>query len=116
MPSDTGFPRADVENDFICARRRQVLARLAHRLRREPDEVNLILPFGEVVAALGMQGERRLGLQALQLDRIVGSVTAARFRPPVPAHLGSGPGALGAAGASSAPRRADPADRRVPDR
>jgi len=29
MPADTGFPRADVENDFQRARRRQVLARLA---------------------------------------------------------------------------------------
>ncbi len=86
MPADTGFPRADVENDFIRARRRQVLARLAHRLRREPDDVNLILPFGEVVAALGMQGERQLGLQTLQLDSIVGSVDSLRdfdrrFRP-----------------------------------
>ena len=28
---------------------------------REPDDVNLILPFDEVVAALGIEGERRLG-------------------------------------------------------
>ena len=58
MPADTGFPRADVEDDFLRVRRRQVLARLVHRLRREPDDVNLILPFDEVVAALGMRGER----------------------------------------------------------
>jgi len=86
VPSDTGFPRADVENDFIRARRRQVLARLAHRLGREPDDVNLILPFGEVVAALGMQVERQLGLKTLQLDSIVGGVDSLRdfdrrFRP-----------------------------------
>ena len=49
MPADTGFPRADVENDFLRARRRQSLARLAHWLRREPDDVNLILPLDEVV-------------------------------------------------------------------
>src|SRR5690349_4830086 len=61
MP-DTGFPRADVENDFLRARRRQSLARLAQWLRRGPDDVNLILPFDEVVAALGMRGERRRGL------------------------------------------------------
>ena len=30
---DTGFPRADVDNDFLRARRRQFLAALAHRLR-----------------------------------------------------------------------------------
>ena len=86
MPADTGFPRADVENDFMRARRRQVLARLAHRLRGEPDDVNLILPFDEVVAALGMRGERRLGLQSIRLDTIVGTVDSTRdfdrrFRP-----------------------------------
>ena len=86
MPADTGFPRADVENDFLRARRRQVLARLAHRLRREPDDVNLILPFDEVVAALGMRGERQLGLQTIPLHTIVGTVDSTRdfdrrFRP-----------------------------------
>jgi hypothetical protein len=86
MPADTGFPRADVENDFERARRRQTLARLAHWLRREPDDVNLILPFDEVVAALGMRGERRLGLQTIRLDTIVGTVDSSRdfdrrFRP-----------------------------------
>ena len=86
MPADTGFPRADVENDFLRARRRQVLARLAQRLRREPDDVNLILPFDDVMAALGRVGERRLGLQTIRLDRIVGTVDSTRdfdrrFRP-----------------------------------
>ena len=86
MPADTGFPRADVENDFLRARRRQVLSRLAQRLRRAPDDVNLILPFDEVVAALGMRGERRLGLQIIQLDTVVGTVDSTRdfdrrFRP-----------------------------------
>ncbi len=86
MPADTGFPRADVENDFLRARRRQVLSRLAQRLRRGPDDVNVILPFVEVVAALGMRGERRLGLQTIRLDAIVGTVDSSRdfdrrFRP-----------------------------------
>ena len=86
MPAETGFPRADVEDDFLRARRRQVLARLAHRLRREPDDVNLILPFDEVVAALGMKGERSLGLRTVRLDSVVGTVDSQRdfdrrFRP-----------------------------------
>lgn len=86
MPAETGFPRADVADDFLRARRRQVLARLAQRLRRGPDDVNLILPFDEVVAALGMRGERRLGLQTIALDTIVGTVDSSRdfdrrFRP-----------------------------------
>jgi hypothetical protein len=83
---ETGFPRADVEDDFLRARRRQVLARLVQRLRREPDDVNLILPFDEVVAALGRTGEQRVGLRTIPLDRIVGSVDSMRdfdrrFRP-----------------------------------
>jgi hypothetical protein len=84
--ADTGFPRSDVENDFLRARRRQVLARLGQRLRRQPDDVNLILPFDEVVAALGMRGERSLGLQTISLDSVVGTVDNSRdfdrrFRP-----------------------------------
>jgi len=86
MPGDTGFPRADVENDFLRARRRQTLSRLAQRLRRGPDDVNLILPFDEVVAALGRIGEQSLGLQTIPLETVVGTVDSARdfdrfFRP-----------------------------------
>lgn len=86
MSRPTGFPRADVENDFLRMRRRQVLSKLAHRLRREPDDVNLILPFDEVVAALGNRGEHYLGLQTIKCKRIVGSVDSTRdfdrrFRP-----------------------------------
>ncbi|XVV04762.1 chromosome partitioning protein ParB [Actinosynnema sp. CA-248983] len=86
MRRDTGFPQADAENDFLRARRRQVLSRLAAWLRREPDDVNIMLPFHEVVEALGMVSERRLGLQTVRLDSIVGSVDRTRdfdrrFRP-----------------------------------
>jgi hypothetical protein len=86
MRGETGFPRADVEDDFLRVRRRQALARLAHRLRREPDDVNLILPFDEVVGALGLRGERSLGLQTIRLDSVVGTVDSTRdfdrrFRP-----------------------------------
>ena len=86
MPRDTGFPTADAENDFLRMRRRQVLSRLGAWLRREPDDVNIMLPFDEVVAALGRVGERRLGLQVVRLDSIVGSVDRTRdfdrrFRP-----------------------------------
>jgi hypothetical protein len=86
MKRDTGFPVADAENDFLRARRRQVLSRLAAWLRRAPDDVNIMLPFDEVVAALGRLGERRLGLQVITLDSIVGSVDRSRefdrrFRP-----------------------------------
>jgi hypothetical protein len=74
MAPDTGFPLADAQNDFLRARRRQALSRLGQRLRRTPDDVGMILPFEEVVAALGRIGERSLGLQSIQLETIVGTV------------------------------------------
>jgi hypothetical protein len=85
MPKDTGLPRADAESDFSRARRRRALARLSARLRRA-DDVDHILPFEEVVQALGRTGERRLGEQTIPLDSIVGTVDRARefdrsFRP-----------------------------------
>jgi hypothetical protein len=83
---DTGFPRADVENDFMRARRHQAMSRLVQKLTREPDDVNMILPFNEVIEAVGMEGERNLGLQTITLDTVVGSVDSLRdfdrrFRP-----------------------------------
>ena len=85
MP-DTGFPAQDAQSDFARARRRQVLSRLAKRLRREPDVLHMVLPVEEVKDALGFRGERRLGLQVVPLDSIVGSVDRTRefdrrFRP-----------------------------------
>ncbi len=74
MAPDTGFPLADAQNDFLRARRRQAISRLAERLRRAPGDVGVILPFEEVVAALGRTGERRLGLQVIELASIVGTV------------------------------------------
>jgi hypothetical protein len=84
--ADTGFAQTDAEYDFARVRRRQVVSRLAARLRREPDDVSEILPFDEVISALGRTGERRLGLQVVSLESIVGSVDRTRdfdrwFRP-----------------------------------
>jgi hypothetical protein len=83
---DTGFPSSDAQTDFGRARRRQVASRLARRLRGEPGDVHLILPFDEVVEALGRKGERRRGLQTIPLDSVVGTVDRTRefdrnFRP-----------------------------------
>jgi len=58
MPPDTGLPQTDAQFDFGRARRRRALSRLTTRLRGEPSDVNVILPFEEVVAALGRRGER----------------------------------------------------------
>jgi hypothetical protein len=86
MLSDTGFPRADVENDFLRARRRSVLAGLARRLRGEPRGAGRIMPLDEVIDVLGRRGQRYLGLQTIRLDTIVGTVDSRRdfdrcFRP-----------------------------------
>lgn len=86
MPADTGFPRADAENDFLRARRRQVLARVGSRLRGKPADAGRILPLDEVVGPLGIRGQRYLGLQVIGLDTIVGTVDQRRdfdrrFRP-----------------------------------
>jgi hypothetical protein len=83
---DTGFADQDAHSDFSRARRRHRLSDLANRLRREPDDINVILPFDEVVEALGKRGERRLGLQTIELDSIAGTVDRTRefdrsFRP-----------------------------------
>ena len=73
MPRDTGFPGADARDDFLRARRAQVLSKLGRRVWRTGD-VDLMLPFDEVVAALGRTGERNLGLQVVPIDSIVGTV------------------------------------------
>jgi hypothetical protein len=86
---DTGFPAADAQGDFSRARRARVLAQVGRRLRFEPDDVAYVLPFEEVVEALGRVGEADLGLQTVTLDSIVGSVDRTRdfdrdFRPTTP--------------------------------
>ena len=73
MPRDTGFPGADARDDFLRARRAQVLSKLGRRVWRTGD-VDLMLPFDEVVAALGRTGERNLGLNVVAIDSIVGTV------------------------------------------
>jgi hypothetical protein len=86
VAKDTGFPQTDAQSDFDRTRRRRALARLANRLRREPSDVMAIVPFEEVVEALGRRGERYLGLRSIELDSIVGTVDRRRefdrsFRP-----------------------------------
>jgi hypothetical protein len=70
----TGFPGSDAQSDFSRARRARLLADIGRRMRREPDDVALMLPFEEVVESLGRIGQHDLGLQVVPLDAIVGSV------------------------------------------
>jgi len=71
---DSGFPRADAQADFARQRRRRALSRIGARLRQEPDDVSVILPFDEVVVALGPVSEHDLGLQEIPLESVVGTV------------------------------------------
>jgi hypothetical protein len=85
----TGFPGPDAQSDFSRARRARLLADIGRRLRREPDDVALMLPFEEVVEALGRTGQHDIGLQAVPLDAIVGTVDRTadfdrRLRPTSP--------------------------------
>ncbi len=82
----TGSARADASDDFLRARRRQGASRLARWVGRGPGDLHLILPFEEVVAALGRVGEHDLGEQVIPLDTVVGTVDRPRgfdrsFRP-----------------------------------
>ena len=83
--SSSGSPRVDAESDFMRARRHQVLAGLAARVRGDSDLAQS-LSFDEVVAALGRRGEHYVGTKVIPLDAIVGSVDKVRdfdrrFRP-----------------------------------
>jgi hypothetical protein len=92
-PPDTGFSVVDSQEDFARARRRRILSRLSATLRREADDVEVMLPFDEVVAALGRRAEADRGLRSIPVEAIVGTVdrgkefdrnfrpTSARVRP-----------------------------------
>jgi hypothetical protein len=85
-PRSTGLSGLDAQHDFIRARRRATIAKLMARLRGEPDDVAVVLPYEEVIEALGLASENSLGLRVVPLEQIVGSVGRGRdfdrrFRP-----------------------------------
>jgi hypothetical protein len=59
---------------FQRERRRHLLARIAARLRQEPDDVDELLRFDDVIDALGRRGQTDLGVHTIPLDSIVGTV------------------------------------------
>jgi hypothetical protein len=88
-PMDTGSTPDDARADYARARRRRLFSRLARLVRTGPSDIDVILPFDEVVEALGRTGERYVGVQAIDLDSVVGSVGRTtdfdrRFRPTSP--------------------------------
>jgi hypothetical protein len=85
-PRSTGMPGLDAQTDFLRARRRAALGAMVARLRGEPDDVRHVLPYEEVVAALGYVSEHFAGNAVVPLDAIVGTVDRSRdfdrsFRP-----------------------------------
>ena len=85
-PHSTGLPGLDAQHDFQRARRRAIIAGLVARLRGDPDETGVVLPYEEVIEALGFVSEHSAGLTVVPLDAIVGSVDRSRdydrrFRP-----------------------------------
>ena len=70
----TGFPESDAAAAFARERRRASLARVASRLTTKREDALALLPFADVVAALGRVTERDLGLQTIALESIVGTV------------------------------------------
>ena len=103
-PRSTGLSGLDAQHDFLRARRRATIAKLIARLRGEPDDVAVVLPYEEVIEALGFASEHSLGLQVVALEQIVGSVgrgatsTGASVPPP---------GARAGAGSRSPPPPAE---------
>jgi hypothetical protein len=80
------MPGLDAQTDFLRARRRAALGAMVARLRGEPDDVRHVLPYEEVVAALGFVSEHSAGTAVVPLDAIVGTVDRGRdfdrsFRP-----------------------------------
>ena len=86
VPRSTGSPNLDAQTDFLRARRRAALGAVVARLRGEPGDVRLVLPYEEVVEALGYVSEHDAGQHVVPLDAIVGTVDRGRdfdrsFRP-----------------------------------
>jgi hypothetical protein len=90
----TGFPRADARDDFDRALRQARRAQLAEWLRGRPFSSDRLPVLGEVTivtgagdSSTGHAGRRgRASQEAVQIDRIVGSVEPVmcfdrRFRP-----------------------------------
>jgi hypothetical protein len=80
------MPGVDAQHDFLRARRHAAMARVAARLRGVPDDVRQVLPYEEVIEALGFVSERQVGPKVVALDEIVGTVDRTRdfdrnFRP-----------------------------------
>ncbi len=65
---------AQVDADFTRARRRSFVRRAVARLRGDPSTASSLLAFEDVRKALGASNRVHLGLRAVPVERVVGSV------------------------------------------
>jgi hypothetical protein len=74
IAQDTGYVAADAERDFRRLRRQRRWSGLASKLRLTAGTCTQLMSFAEVTVGLGATAQHDLGLQAVDLDTIVGSV------------------------------------------
>jgi 3-hydroxyisobutyrate dehydrogenase len=70
---ETGFPQADVEDEFLRARRHHALGEIGRRLRHQPAAAGRLPTLDEAIPVPGQRGGRYRGLQTIRLDTIVGT-------------------------------------------
>jgi hypothetical protein len=70
---ETGFPQADVEDEFLRARRHHALGEIGRRLRHQPAAAGRLRTLDEAIPVPGQRGGRYRGLQTIRLDTIVGT-------------------------------------------
>src|ERR1700759_5694736 len=85
-PRSTGMPGLDAQTDFLRARRRGALGAMVGRLCGGPVDVRPVLPYEEVIQALGYFSQHSAGKAVVPLDAVVGTVDRCRdfdrrFRP-----------------------------------
>ena len=83
---DTGYVAADAEHDLRRLRRQRRWSGLMSRLRLTADGCTGLASFADATAGRRATAQRNVGLQAVDLDTIVGSVGKAHefdrgFRP-----------------------------------
>lgn len=70
---ETGFPQADVEDEFLRARRHHALGEIGRRLRHQPAAAGRLRALDAAIPVSGQRGGRYRGLQTIRLDTIVGT-------------------------------------------
>ena len=109
-PRSTGLPGVDAQHDFLRARRRATISKLIARLRGEPNDVGVVLPYEEVIDALGFVSEHRRGYTSCRSIRssarsIEDATSIVSFAPPRPLSRTMGADRRRGVGAASRSRR-----------